>query len=144
MQAASHTLRGLQYELAVLGVLAGQGMTLTRVGGPGDRGVDLRGSVQAGGLGVGVVVQCKCVVRACGPETVQAFEAAVLREQPRMPSIGIVASSMAYVCWHVCMIALASHSFVLSLSRRALEQLHSSRAPLAAMHMTDGVMLSFM
>ena len=88
LDRSSTTFTGTYYEYVTQALLRKYGFELTRVGGRGDRGVDLKGIwriVTAGGptkkdkveLEIPVVVQCKRLKGKVGPNLIRELEGAV-------------------------------------------------------------------
>lgn len=150
-EAESSTARGTRYELLCRDVLHQLfGMELTRTGGAGDRGVDLRGwwepktvPDQKASKRIRVLAQCKCQDeggKKMGPVLVREVEGVVFRaaspSQPASPTgtgnadsandVDLASDDDAPVAG----IILSSSGF----SKQALLQVRSSNVPLAAMH----------
>jgi hypothetical protein len=83
LDRASTTFAGTYYEYATQSLLRRYGFSLTRVGGRGDRGVDLKGTwtVATGEekveLELPVIVQCKRLKSKVGPNLIRELEGAL-------------------------------------------------------------------
>lgn len=74
----------LRYELQVLNVLEGKGLTLLHTGQAADGGVDLRGKwLFPDGKPVNVVIQCKSSAKRLGPKYLRELEGTGI-EQSRL------------------------------------------------------------
>ena len=99
MRRLSSAARGREYELRALEFMTRHGLQGTRVGGAGDRGVDIRGAWHlpaADTTPLAVVAQCKALRTVCGPGAIQAFESVVAREQRVRRTLGIVFSESGF------------------------------------------------
>ncbi|GAM25151.1 hypothetical protein SAMD00019534_083260 [Acytostelium subglobosum LB1] len=79
VQSLSNVKVGTDYELLTIETLSKYGLSLKRVGGAGDKGIDFRGEWMINSNKYSVIGQCKKVKRKTGPSVLREFESTMKR-----------------------------------------------------------------
>ncbi|KAJ3092532.1 hypothetical protein HK102_006084 [Quaeritorhiza haematococci] len=132
----STVARGTEFERLIKLCLGAYGMELSRVGGAGDQGVDLRGSwtllrpntnSPTTNVLLPLFVQCKRYSKPVGPSTLRELEGTAFRETSLSSTSGSTSSNLlSYTPYTVGILACTN-----GMSSQALDQFQSSRAALA-------------
>ncbi|KAI8899746.1 hypothetical protein BC833DRAFT_584484 [Globomyces pollinis-pini] len=85
---------GSYFERVVLHTVSTLGMRMEKVGGMGDKGVDLRGFLELGSNRFPIIIQCKHEARKTSTKYIRELEGTLMLEQP--DTIGILATRSAW------------------------------------------------